>query len=281
MELHLIYAEDFKLDGGACFGVVPKSIWSNLCPVDENNMVNIALRNLLIVDGAKVILVDTGIGHKQSEKFLSHYHLFGDNSIEKSFSKAGFKFSDVTDVIFTHLHFDHCGGAVAYNDDKSSYEAVFPNARHWVGQDQWDNAIKSNPREKASYLNENYVPLYEKGLMHFVKEEQQFSPGVFLKIVNGHTPGQLVPIISYKDKTLVYGADFIPSAANIPLAFVPSFDTQPLLSIEEKKTFLEEAVSKEYYIIFQHDFYNECCTVEKNEKGNFKPKEFYKLNEIL
>jgi len=280
MELYPIYAENFKLDGGACFGVVPKAIWKDLCPVDENNMINIALRNLLIVDNERIILVDCGIGHKQSEKFLSYYYIFGDNSLEKSFKEAGYKFSDVTDVVFTHLHFDHCGGAVRFNADKTSFEPAFPNAKHWVGKTQWENAINPNPREKASYLKENYMPLYERNMIHFIEEEQYLTPNVFFKIVNGHTPGQLVPIITYKDKTVVYGADFIASSGNIPLAFIPSFDTQPLLSMEEKKAFLQKAVDNNYYIIFQHDFYHECCTVEKTEKENFKCKDFFRIKDL-
>lgn len=280
MKIYPIYAENIKLDGGACFGVVPKSIWSKLCPADENNMVNVALRNLLIVDNDRVVLVDTGIGTKQSEKFLSYYYLFGDTSLEKSFKEAGYTFDDVTDVVFTHLHFDHCGGAVAYNNDKSDFIPVFPNAKHWVGKAQWENAMNPNPREKASYFKENYMPLFERGMMHFIENEQYLTPQIFLKIVNGHTPGQLIPIIKFNNKTVVFGADFIASSANIPLAFVPSFDTRPLLSIEEKKEFLEEAVEKNYYLFFQHDFYNECATVEKTDKGNFKASHFHSIADL-
>ncbi|MDD3877458.1 MAG: MBL fold metallo-hydrolase [Bacteroidales bacterium] len=280
MELHLIYAENFKLDGGACFGVVPKAIWEKLCTVDENNMVNIALRNLLVVDGDRIILFDTGIGKKQSDKFLSHYFLFGDTSLEKSFLQAGYAFEDVTDVVFTHLHFDHCGGAVKFNDDKSGYEPVFKNATYWVSKSQWENAIHPNPREKASYLPENYMPLLEKGILKFIENEQFMTPDVFLKMVNGHTPGQLFPIINYKGNKVVFGADFIATSANIPLAFIPSFDTQPLLSMQEKTEFLQEAVDHNYILIFQHDYYVECATIQKTEKGNYKEKEILKLKDI-
>jgi len=280
MKLHLIHAENFKLDGGACFGVVPKSIWSNLCPADADNMVEIALRNLLAVDGDRVVLFDTGIGDKQSAKFLSYYHIFGGSSLEKSFQKAGYTFDDVTDVVFTHLHFDHCGGAVKRGRD-NALEPAFKNATYWVTRSQWDNALNPNPREKASYLSENYMPLYEKGLIKFVEEECFLTPHIFLKIVNGHTLGQIFPIINYKDKKIVFGADFIATSVNVPLAYIPSFDIQPLLSMEEKKIFLEEAAAHDYIIVFQHDFYNECATVEKTEKGNFKIKAVYRFEDII
>ena len=281
MELYTIYAEDFKLDGGACFGVVPKTIWEKYAPADQNNMVNISLRSLLIKDGQKLILIDTGIGNKQNEKFLSHYFLFGNNSLKKSFSSTGYSFDDVTDVIFTHLHFDHCGGAVLLNTETNTYEPQFKNAVYWCSQSQWDLAQNPNVREKASFLKENTDLLFEKGLIRFIDEEQFLTPNIFLKIVNGHTVGMMVPIIKYEDKTIVYGADFIPSMANISVPYIASFDTQPLVSMEEKEIFLDEAVSKNYILFFEHDFYYECCTVLKDERGRFKENKVFKLNDLV
>ncbi len=280
MELYSIYAEDFKLDGGACYGVVPKNIWQKFVPADENNLINICLRSLLIKEENRLILIDTGIGTKQGEKFLSHYDLFGDNSLEKSFSQTPYTYDDVTDVIFTHLHFDHCGGAVIINKINRLPEPRFKNALYHVSKKQWDLAYNPNKREKASFFNENTDVLREKGLVRFVNNEEYFTPHIYLKIVNGHTLGQLIPIINYGNRILVYTADFIPSLANIAIPYIASYDTQPLVSMEEKEIFLEEAVKNNYILFFEHDYYNECCTVKKDEKGRFKEDAVFKLSDL-
>lgn len=281
MKLYTIYAEDFKLDGGACFGVVPKTIWSKFAPADENNMVKICLRSLLIEEGNRLILIDTGIGNKQNDKFLSHYYIFGENSLENSFNKTPYSFDDVTDVIFTHLHFDHCGGAVFLKKETNTFEPRFKNALYWVSKAQWELAYNPNKREKASFLKENTDILFEKGLMRFIENEQNITPNIYLKIVNGHTIGQMIPIINYNGKTIVYTADFIPSLINISVPYIASYDTQPLVSMEEKELFLEEAVNKKFILFFEHDFYNECCSVMKDEKGRFKNNEVMYLKNLL
>jgi len=281
MELYTIYAEDFKLDGGACYGVVPKTIWGKYAPADENNMINICLRSLLIKDGNRLILIDTGIGNKQSEKFLSHCYIFGENSLENSFKKTPYTFDDVTDVIFTHLHFDHCGGAIWHNKLTNNFEPRFKNALYWVSQTQWDLSNKPNAREKASYFTENTALLLEKGMLRFLSNEKYFTPDIYLKIVNGHTKGMIIPIINYNERTIVYAADFIPSLANISVPYIASYDTQPLVSMEEKEVFLEAAAQKEYILFFEHDYYNECCTVYKDEKGRFREKEVMSIKDLF
>ncbi len=281
MELYTIYEEDFKLDGGACFGVVPKTIWQKYAPADENNMVNICLRSLLIKDDDRLILIDTGIGNKQGDKFLSHYYIFGDNSLEKSFSNTPYTFDDVTDVIFTHLHFDHCGGALCLNKETQTVENRFPNAVFWVSKAQWQLAYNPNKREKASFLKENTDMLYERGLIRFIEKEENFTSNIFLKIMNGHTMGLLVPHIHYKNRTIVYSGDFIPALANLSVPYIASYDTQPLVTMDEKEIFLEEAVKENYILFFQHDYYHECCTVRKDEKGKFREKDVFKFTELL
>jgi len=281
MELYNIYAEDFKLDGGACFGVVPKTIWQKYAPADENNMVNICLRSLLIKEDNKLILIDTGIGNKQGEKFLSHYFIFGDNSLEKSFRNTPYTFDDVTDVIFTHLHFDHCGGALYLNKESNTIENRFRNAVYWVSKAQWQLARKPNKREKASFFNENTDMLFEKGLLRFVENECPLTPNIFLKIMNGHTSGLLVPHINYKNRTIVYTGDFIPALANLSVPYIASYDTQPLLTMDEKEAFLEQAVINKYILFFQHDYYHESCTVKKDEKGRYKEDMIFKLVDIV
>jgi len=280
MELYSIYAEDFKLDGGACYGVVPKSIWQKFAPADENNMVNICLRSLLIKDDSRLILIDTGIGTKQGEKFLSHFDLFGNNSLEKSFSQTPYGFDDVTDVIFTHLHFDHCGGAVIINKNTGQPEPRFKNALYHVSKAQWKLAYNPNKREKASYFKENTDILLQKELVRFVNEESWLTPRMYLKIVNGHTAGQIIPMINYKSKTIVYAGDFIPSLANISVPYIASYDTQPLISMDEKEVFLADAVRNKYILFFEHDYYNECCTVKKDEKGRYKEDSIFRLSDL-
>ena len=266
MEVHFVYAESFKLDGGACFGVVPKSMWSKMYPPDENNMLSCSLRNLLIKEDKKLIVVDTGIGNKQDEKFRGNFHVTGIDNLVKSIKSKGFSPLQVTDVVLTHLHFDHCGGAFRRND-KGEIVPVFKNATYWCSKAQWNWANNPNPREKASYLKENIEPLEKSGKLKFMENECQFTKNISFIKVNGHTEGQMLPIIKYKGKTLVYIADFIPTVWHVALPYVASFDTRPLLSMEEKTTFVKEAADKNYILLFQHDANNECCTVQQTDKG--------------
>lgn len=266
MEIHFVHAESFKLDGGACFGVVPKSMWSKMYPPDENNMLDCSLRNLLIKDENKLILFDTGIGNKQDEKFRNNFHVSGSDKLVKSIKAKGFSPLQVTDVVHTHLHFDHCGGTFKRND-KNEIVPVFKNATYWCSKAQWKWATDPNAREKASYMKENIEPLEKSGKLKMIEKECHFIKNISLKIVNGHTEGQMLPVIKYKGKTLVYMADFIPTAWHVSLPYVASFDTRPLVSMDEKSSFVKEAADNNYILLFQHDAHNECCTVQHTEKG--------------
>lgn len=266
MKLHVINVENFKLDGGASFGVVPKSIWSKTVIPDENNMIDVCNRLLLVEINDRKILIDSGIGDKQGEKYLSFFYITG-NTLEKGLTEKGFQPTDITDVILTHLHFDHVGGCMKYNADKTKLLPVFPNATYYCSKAQWDWAINPNPREKASYHKENYMPLFECGRLEFIHEEQELFEGIFLKIYNGHTEGQIIPVIDYNGRKVVFMADFIASVAHIPVPYVPGFDVQPLLTLKEKTAFYEKAIQENYVLFFEHDFQNECCTVQMTKKG--------------
>lgn len=279
-ELYIVMAENFKLDGGACFGVVPKSIWEKNYPPDENNMLPVCCRCLLIKDRDRLILIDSGIGNKQSGKFIEYLYLFGDTSLKKSFQQHGFTFSDVTDVIFTHLHFDHCGGAIIKQPDEE-YMLCFPNASYWCSKNQWEWAINPNIREGASYFRENLLPMFESGKLHFIEDEIQFSDSVFLKIYNGHTDGQIIPHINHKEKTIVFMADFIPSVSHIPYAYVASYDTRPLISMKEKEEFLDIALNNNYILFFEHDYLNEACTLTYDEKKGIKAGQAGNLSKFI
>jgi glyoxylase-like metal-dependent hydrolase (beta-lactamase superfamily II) len=279
MELHVINTGNLKLDGGAMFGVVPKVMWQKVYPADENNLCNWSMRCLLAVNGDRKILIDCGIGDKQDQKFLNNMHLNGDDNLHASLANVGYTADDITDVVLTHLHFDHCGGAVKYNTDRTGYEPSFKNATYWVGRAHWELANKPNAREKASFLKENFVPLMEAGKIKFVDSDTTLFPGFSVKIFNGHTAGQMIPFIKYKDKTIVYMADLMPAAVHIPLAYVISYDTQPLVSLAEKEDFLNEALAKDYILFFEHDIFNECCNLQQTEKG-IRPKEFFSLENI-
>ncbi|MEQ8475042.1 MBL fold metallo-hydrolase [Fulvivirga sp.] len=266
MNLHVINTGFFKLDGGAMFGVVPKTLWQKSNAPDDNNLCTWAMRCLLIEDGNRLILIDNGIGNKQSEKFFSHYDLHGDASLEKSLKASGFNKDDITDMFLTHLHFDHCGGGVVYKGDK--LELAFKNAKYWSNQDHWQWATVPNPREKASFLTENIMPMQESGHLNFVPLDavspfSQFDIATF----DGHTDKQMLPKIRYKDKTIVFMADLLPSTAHIPLPYVMAYDTRPLLTMSEKEQFLKEAADNEYILFLEHDPVNECCTVKNTEKG--------------
>ncbi len=279
MKLVSIIPENFKMDGGACFGVVPKSIWSKHVESDENNLVKFSSRCLLVDIDDRRILIDTGIGNKQSEKYYSYFHPFDRIGLEKALEREGYALENITDVLLTHLHFDHVGGATRWANNGNISEAVFPNATYYCSKAQWDTANNPNPREKASYFPENYLSLYEEGRLEFIYENKAFCKGIDLELKYGHTEGQIIPLIKYEGKTLVFMADFISSVMNIPLAYVPSFDVDPLKSMEEKKEFLERAYSNDYVLYFEHDYDNECCSLEKTEKG-IRAKATFTLNDI-
>jgi len=267
MEIYSIETGNFKLDGGAMFGVVPKSLWSKVYPADDNNMCSWAMRCLLVVDGDRKILIDNGSGDKQDPKFLSHFHLHGDDTLEKSLQKNGYTSDDITDMVLTHLHFDHTGGSIKWNTNKTKLIPAFKNAKYWVSKAQWAWAINPNNREKASFLSENILPIQESGQLNIVDSEGEIYPGFDLKIFNGHTDGQLIPHIKFKGKILVYMGDLLPSTAHIPMPWVMAYDTRPLITLEEKKVFFAEAIEKDYTLFFEHDLYNECCNIKQTEKG--------------
>ena len=267
MKLHTINTGLFKLDGGAMFGVVPKSIWNNLNPADDNNMCSWALRCLLVEDKNRLILIDNGIGDKQNEKFFSYYYLHGDDTLEKSLISTGFSFDDITDVFLTHLHFDHCGGSIRRSDGDSEYETVFRNATYWSNELHWDWATNPNPREKASFLRENILPIQESGQLKFIKENESPFENISVRFVNGHTGAMMLPQISFNGRVIVYMADLMPSVAHIPVPYVMAYDTRPLLTLNEKKDFLEEAVEKDYILYFEHDPKVECCSLIRTDRG--------------
>ena len=272
MKIYPIETGNFKLDGGAMFGVVPKTIWNKTNPADENNLIDIAARCLLIEDGNRLILIDTGMGNKQSEKFFGYYSLWGSHSIDKSLAKYGFHRDDITDVFMTHLHFDHCGGSVQWNKDKTGYEVAFKNAKFWTNENHLEWATKPNPREKASFLHENIFPIQESGQLHFIKrnesdfvEKSELGFGIFF--VDGHTEKMMIPHIYWQGKTICFMADLLPTAGHIPLPYVMGYDTRPLLTLTEKEKFMNAAAEKNYYLFLEHDAHNEIITLEKTEKG--------------
>lgn len=280
MKLYTIDTGYFKLDGGAMFGVVPKTIWNKLNPADENNLCTWALRCLLIEEGNKLILIDTGNGNKQDAKFWSHYHLHGEDTLDKSLAKHGFSADDITDVVLTHLHFDHCGGAIKIEDGK--LVPAFKNAVYWSNKKHWDWAVYPNDREKASFLKENILPMQECGQLKFqdtATSQSPVIPELSYWYVNGHTEAMMIPHIHYNDKTIVYMADLLPSAAHIPIPYVMGYDMFPLTTMQEKKSFLKEAMEKNYVLFFEHDPKIECCTLQQTEKG-IRMKDSFKLEEI-
>lgn len=278
MNLYTVDTGFFKLDGGAMFGVVPKSIWNKLNPSDENNMCNWAMRCLLVESGNRLILVDNGIGDKQDAKFFSHYYLHGDDTLEKSIKKLGFSFDDVTDVFLTHLHFDHCGGSIRKRND-GGLETAFKNATYWSNEAHWKWATEPNPREKASFLKENILPIQESGQLKFTTEGAEIIPGFTTRYMNGHTDGMMLPMIRYKDRTVVYVADLLPSVAHIPVPYVMAYDTRPLLTMQEKSPFMKEAADNNYVFFFEHDPEIECCSLQMTEKG-VRPAQTFALEEL-
>lgn len=285
MTLYPIETGNFKLDGGAMFGVVPKSLWNKTNPSDANNMIDLAARCLLIENGNRLILIDTGMGNKQSDKFFSYYYLWGNNSLENSLKQHGFCKEDITDVFMTHLHFDHCGGSVQWNKNKTGYEPAFKNATYWTNQHHWQWATQPNAREKASFLKENILPLQESGQLKFIKTPtlpfvKNTELNFDILLVDGHTEKQMIPHITHKGKTLVFMADLLPTVGHIPLPYVMGYDTRPLLTLKEKDIFLKEAAIKDYYLFLEHDAYHQICTLQETEKG-IRLKNTYTFKEIF
>lgn len=285
MKIYPIEAGNFKLDGGAMFGVVPKAIWNKTNPADANNLIDIAARCMLIEHGNRLILIDTGMGNKQSEKFYSYYSLWGDHSLEKSLAKHGFHRDDVTDVFMTHLHFDHCGGSVIWNKDKTGFEVGFKNATFWTNENHWRWATEPNSREKASFLHENIIPMQESGQLKFIDRPNTdfgFSNelGFDILYVDGHTEKQMLPHIKYEDKTIVFCADLLATAGHIPIPYVMGYDTRPLLTMDEKAKFMNAAATNNYYLWLEHDAHNQIITVENTEKG-VRLKEVFSCQDIL
>ncbi|MFM6975284.1 MAG: MBL fold metallo-hydrolase [Sphingobacteriaceae bacterium] len=279
MKLHTIDTGLFKLDGGAMFGVVPKTMWQKLVTPDENNMCTWAMRCLLVEDGNRLILIDNGIGDKQDEKFKGHFHLHGDDTLDKSLHKLGFDRSDITDVFLTHLHFDHCGGSIIREGEK--LKPAFENATYWSNEKHWNWAINPNDREKASFLKENILPIQESGQLKFIADQDgiDFTEQMKIRFAYGHTDAMMLPQIQYKDQTLVYMADLLPSAAHLPIPYVMAYDMFPLQTLNEKKAFLEEAVTNNYILYFEHDAQNECASLKQTEKG-VRVSETFKLSEL-
>ena len=285
MKLHAIEAGNFKLDGGAMFGVVPKAIWNKTNPADEKNLIDIAARCLLIEDGNQLILIDNGMGNKQSDKFFGYYSLWGDANIDKSLAKLGFHKEDITDVFMTHLHFDHCGGSVVWNKNKTAYEVAFKNANFWSNENHWEWATKPNVREKASFLSENILPMQESGQLKFInRPETGFlgtsELGFEIFFADGHTEKQMLPHIKYNGKIIVFCADMLPTAGHLPLPYVTGYDTRPLLSMAEKDIFLNAAADYNYYLFLEHDAHNQIITVERTEKG-VRLKEVFTCEDIF
>jgi len=267
MKLYPIETGNFKLDGGAMFGVVPKVLWSKAYPCDENNLCNWSMRCMLVVDGDRKILIDNGIGEKQDEKWLKHYYLNGEATLEGSLAEAGFLPKDITDVILTHMHFDHCGGSVKWNNERTGYELAFPNATYWTSHQQFDWATKPNRREKASFLKENILPIQESGRLRLVEDEGEYIPNITFKLYHGHTEGQVIPHIRYNGKTVVFMADLMPSAAHIPMPWIMAYDTKPLQTLKDRERFYKEALAEDYILFFEHDINNEAGIIHETEKG--------------
>ena len=272
MKLYPINVGNFKLDGGAMFGVVPKALWNKTNPADEKNMIDIASRCLLIEDGDRLILIDTGMGTKQSDRFFSYYFRWGDQSLDKALNNAGFCKEDITDIFLTHLHFDHCGGCVQWNKDQSGYELAFKNAVVWSNENHWNWAVKPNKREKYSFLTENILPIQDSGNLKFIPVPEkdilkQSELGFDVFYADGHTEKQMIPMISYKGKTICFMADLLPTVGHIPIPFVMGYDTRPLLTLDEKERFLKLAADHNYYLLLEHDAHNELITVKHTEKG--------------
>ena len=273
MKIISIETGNFKLDGGAMFGVVPKSLWQRTNPADDQNLCSWAMRSMLVDYGERKVLIDNGIGDKQSDKFFSHYHLHGDASLISSLELNGYHPDDITDVFLTHLHFDHCGGGVKYNE-KGELVTVFKNATYWSNELHWNLAMNPNDRERASFLKENLVPMKASGQLDFIKNDGIFLPGFDVLFAHGHTESQMIPHINYKGNIIVFAADLLPSVGHIPLPYVMGYDTRPLTTLKEKKVFLETVAKKGYILFLEHDYYQSCCTLKETDKGIRLDKSF-------
>lgn len=285
MTIYPIETGNFKLDGGAMFGVVPKTIWQRTNPADSNNLIDMSLRCMLIEDGNRLILIDTGTGNKQSDKFFGYYYFFGDFSLDGSLAKHGFHRDDITDVFLTHLHFDHCGGAIQWNKDRTGYQPAFKNAKFWSNKNHWQWAIEPNIREKASFLKENINPIEASGQLNYVTIPanglaKKTELGFDILFADGHTEKQMIPHIQYKNKTIVFMADLLPTVGHIPLPYVMGYDTRPLLTMDEKSKFLNNAADNNFLLFLEHDATNELCTLKHTEKG-VRLNETYKFNEVF
>jgi glyoxylase-like metal-dependent hydrolase (beta-lactamase superfamily II) len=279
MKLYLFNINNFLIDGGAMFGVVPKVLWSRVYPADENNLIVLTLRSLVIETHGHIIITDTGWGDKQDEKFFRHVHLHGGEGLINGLQNRGYRPEDITDVFLTHLHADHCGGAVKWNSTRTGYELMFPNATYHISRTQWEWAAKNNLREADSFLEENILPVMESGRLNLVDEECELFPGFFVRMCYGHTPGLMIPVIKYKGKTLVYTGDLIPTLAHIPIIWNMSYDIESLKTIEEKERILKEALEGNYILVFQHDKDSECCTLEMTPKG-IRAKDKFRFSEV-
>ena len=284
MTIYPLNTGNFKLDGGAMFGVVPKSLWSRTNPADSNNMCDWTMRSLLIEDGDRLILLDTGIGDKQSEKFFSYYFLSDQNSLKPNLNQLGFGIDDITDVFLTHLHFDHCGGAIQWNKDRTGFEPVFKNATYWSTENHWKWATEPNPREKASFLKENILPIEESGQLQFINRNGDYTSNVFnnfdVLFVDGHTESMMIPHIHYKGKTIAFMADLLPSTGHIPLPYVMGYDTRPLLTLTEKEKFLKTAANNDLVLFLEHDIINECAAVTNTDRG-VRLSETHKFSDLF
>jgi len=279
MKAYLYNIANFKIDGGAMFGVVPKVLWSRVYSSDENNLIVMTLRSLVVETNGHVVLVDTGWGDKQDEKFFRHVYLHNGEGLTGGLMDRGYKAGDITDVVLTHLHADHCGGCVRNKSEGKGYELVFPNALYHVSRTQWEWAVKNNPREEDSFLEENFIPISDSGRLNLVDEDGELFKDFSVRICYGHTPGLMIPVINYKGRTIVYAGDLIPTVAHLPLIWNMSYDIESLKTIDEKKQILEEALEKNYILVFQHDQHIECCDLQMTPKG-IRAKNKFKFSEI-
>ena len=266
MQLHSINTGHFKLDGGAMFGVVPKSLWQNKYPVDENNMCPWAMRCLLVEEGNRLVLIDNGMGNKQDAKFFSHYFMHGDDSLDKSLKNLGFHRDDITDVFLTHLHFDHCGGSIEWDNANSGFRPAFKNATYWSNAEHWKWATEPNPRERASFLKENIIPIQESGQLKFLEEDTLFE-GFNVERMFGHTESMMLPVLTVDGRKVMFMADLLPSPVHVPIAWVMAYDTRPLITMTEKADVLKRCVEEDRVLFFEHDYATECATLEQTEKG--------------
>ena len=279
MEFYTVANGNMKLDGGAMFGVVPKVLWNRQYEADENNLINISMRSLLVVDGERRILFDNGIGDKQDKKFFGYYYLNGLDTLTGSLAELGYGPEDITDMVLTHLHFDHCGGSIKYNEDRSKLVTVFPQARYWVSKPQWELAMHPNRLEGASLLRENILPIKESGQLELFEGEYDLTPNVQFRLFNGHTIGQNIALIRFGDQTIVNNADLMPMLGNISMSWVCGYDTQPLVTLREKEDFLKESLEHNYIYYFYHDLENQCCTLKQTEKG-IRPDRILPLKQV-